>query len=161
MAFPVSYPEINGHRFSFASIELFMAGSPLPIVGFKSINYSEELEPGDVYGTAPQKLGRTRGKQNASCDFEMYRLEWENLKATLGAGGIGYGEQAFNIVVTWSELPSSPIVITDVILGARITKAEFSNSEGTDASTVKLTCNVMRLQTNQTQTIATPIKVGI
>lgn len=158
--YPISYPQINGHRFAFASIELFMNGLPLPALGIKSINYAQSLEPGDVYGSRPQKIGRTRGKQDASCDFEMYRLEWENLKTTLGAAGIGYGEQPFDITVVWSELPFSP-VITDAIIGVRITKAEFSNTEGTDASTVKLTGNVMRLIENGTGMIAAPIGVGI
>jgi hypothetical protein len=123
-----------------------MGGVPLPIMGIKSINYSEDLEPGDVYGTAPHKLGRTRGKHNANCDFEMYRLEWENLKVTLGIAGVGYGEVAFDIFVTYSE-NFSPVV-TDQIVGARITKCEFSNSDGTDTSTVKLTCNVLNILTN-------------
>lgn len=143
----VLYPLINGHRYSFASIEL--TANFLPFVGIKSINYSQELEPGDVYGTGSNKIGRTRGKANASCDFEMYRFEWENLKVTLGRGGIGYGEQPFNITVCYAEAAILGIpqpVITDLIEGVRITKAEFSNQEGSDATTVKLTTNVMRVK---------------
>jgi len=153
--FPLSYPLINGHRFSFASIEAVFNG--IPFVGFKSINYSQELEPGDVFGSRPQKIGRTRGKANASCDFEMYRLEWENLKTTLGIGGVGYGETPFNITVTYAEQSFGGPVITDLIEGVRVTKVEFSNQEGTDPSTVKITCNVMRVKEGQTfQTITAP-----
>jgi len=146
----ISTPLINGHRFSFASIEATVNG--IPLIGFKSINYSQELEPGDVFGTRSNKLGRTRGKQNANCDFEMYRLEWENLKITLGAAGFGYGETPFNITVCYADL-GAPVIV-DLIEGVRITKAEFSNSEGTDATAVKLTTNVMRIRENSSQTIS-------
>lgn len=156
--YQISYPFINGHRYSFASIELVANG--IPFTGFKSINYSQELDAGDVYGSRPQKIGRTRGKQNSSCDAEMYRLEWENLKVTLGFGGVGYGEIPFVITVCFAEAPILGVpqpVITDVIEGARITKSEFSNTEGTDASSVKLTFNVMVIKENGVQSITVPV----
>lgn len=152
----ISYPLVKGHRFSYASIELKINGSPFPILGVKSINYSQELAPGDVWGTAPHKIGRTRGKNDAKADMEMLRLEWDQLRATLGAGGVGYGEMAFDIMVTYSE-KFSPVV-TDKIIGARITNAEFSNSEGTDASMVKLTMNVIRIIEGDVGTIVASLR---
>lgn len=152
------YPLINGHRYSFASIEARFNG--IPIIGFKSLNYSDELQPGDVYGSRPQILGATRGKQKSTCDFEMYRLEFEVLKQTLGLGGIGYGETRFNIVAQFAELPTSP-VMTDTIVGVRIAKVELSNQDGTDPSTVKVTGHVLRIELGD-KPIATPFApIGI
>lgn len=138
----IPYPLVNGHRYSFASIEFIANGVPIP--GAVSINYSDELEPADVYGTDPQKIGRTRGKRQSTCDFEMYKLEWEALKLTLGVVGVGYGETSFNIVVCHSEGMTVPVV-TDFILGARVTKVENANAEGNEATKVKVTCNVMEV----------------
>jgi hypothetical protein len=141
MAFSIAYPLINGHRYAYQSIEVRMNGSPIPTPGLKSINWSEELEAGDVYGTTPHKIGRTRGKHNAMCDFEMYLLEWENFKATLGALGVGYGETPFDYVVSFADLGAPTLTYT--IAGNRVTKTEFSNAEGTEATVVKVTCNTM------------------
>jgi len=137
----ITYPDIIGIRYSFRSIEMNSNG--LVFAGFKSINYSNMLEPQDVWGTAPQKIGRTRGKQNAEASAEVYKEEWENYRLSLG-GGIGYMEIPHNITCSYSEIGQIPI--TDLLVGCRITKAENGHSEGDDALTVKLTFNVMRLE---------------
>lgn len=160
MPFQIDYPLINGHRYSFASVEAQFNG--LPILGIKSINYSPELMPGKVYGSAPQKIGRTRGKEDSSADFEMLRLEFENLKETLGfqANGTGFGESAFDIVVQYAELPNSPVV-TDTLIGNRITKVDLQNADGTDASMAKCTIDPMRILLGN-MSIATPVApIGI
>lgn len=145
-AFPLQYPMINGHRFSFASVEIFLPGNPVPFVGVKSINYNASLDPGKGYGTSSRKLFRTAGKGDSDGDIEMYRLEWENLKAALGIGGVGYGRTSWTGIIQYSE-DFSPVV-TDSIIGTRITKAEYSNSEGTDPTTVKLTLDIMLVNEN-------------
>lgn len=158
MPYQIEYPEINGHRFSFASIEATFNG--LSILGIVSINYSPELTPGKVYGSAPQKIGRTRGKEDSSCDFEMLRLEYENLVESITQSGLAYGEAAFDIIVQYSELPTSP-VLTDTVLGFRIGKPDLQNQDGTDPSTVKVTGDPMRVLINGRQ-IATPLApIGI
>ncbi len=158
MPFNIEYPLVNGHRYSFASVEAQFNG--LPILGIKSINYSPELMPGKVYGSAPQKIGRTRGKEDSSADFEMLRLEFENLKETLGNQGVGFGETAFDIVVQFAEIPNSPVV-TDTLIGFRITKPDLSNADGTDPSMVKVTGDPMRILLGGVP-IATPVApIGI
>jgi hypothetical protein len=139
--FPLPVPNILGHYYSFASIELLV--NNFPFTGVTAINYSRSLEVADVYGTRTQKLGTTRGKQNAEATIEMYRPDWEVLKATLGAGGVGYGETRFTAVVLYAEtlLP----VTRDVLEGCRITKVDYQNADGTDPSKVSLTLNVMRI----------------
>lgn len=154
----VTYPDINGNRYSFASIEAVFNG--LNYSGFKSISYSNMLEPADVYGAAPQKIGRTRGKQNAEASFTMYKEEYENLRTALAAlaGGInGYMEVPFDILVTYFEQGQIPIL--DAIVGARITKDEDSHSgDNSDALVVNVTLNVMRiLRTGASPTLLAPL----
>lgn len=160
MPYQIEYPLINGHRFSWASIEAQFGDAGL-IIGLKSINYSPKLDPGKVYGTAPQKIGRTRGKADETADCEMLRLEFENLKETLGNQGIGYGETAFDIVVQFHE-DGGP-TLTDTIIGCRITAVDLSNADGTDASMAKLTLDPMRIWLGKSEhSISTPVApVGI
>lgn len=153
---PVAIPNILGHYYSFASIEAVVNGQK--IVGFTALDYSSMLEVGDVYGTRPQKLGTTRGKQNAEASCEMFLQDWENLRVTLGAAGIGYGETRFAIVVQYAEV-NTPVK-TDILEGCRVTQVEYTNADGTDAAKVKLTLNVMRVFEGTTSMIAAAIGVA-
>jgi len=145
MPAPIPYPLIQGHRYSFASIEAVFNG--LKILGFTSISYEDSLEPGKVYGSAPQKIGRTRGKADPKCEVEMLKLEWEQFKLTLGVGGVGFGETAFDIVVVYAELPYAPVT-TDTIVGCRITNVKDASQDGTDPSKVTLTIDPMTILHN-------------
>lgn len=153
MAFAIAYPQINGHRYSFASIEATFNG--ISTLGITSINYGDKLNPGKVYGTAPQVIGRTRGKNEPTADFEMLKLEFENLRQTLGPNGDGngYGETPFDITCAYTE---SIGTTTDTVYQARITGADASNTEGTDATKMKVTLDPLRILLNGA-TIATAL----
>jgi hypothetical protein len=147
MPTPISYPLINGHRYSFASIEAIF--NNIPFIGFTAVNYKPSLKAGMVYGSRPQPIGRTRGKAEFTFDFEMYRLEFEIFKASLvsvAGPGNGFGEVSFRTVVQYSEIGQS--VVTDTMVGARIEEADLSNADGTDPSKVKCTCSCMDILLN-------------
>ena len=154
-------PLINGNYYSFGSIEAIVGA--IKTADFTAINYSGGLEPADVYGTRPQKLGTTRGKQNAEGSLEMYLQSWELFRATLSAagfaGGVGYGEVRFPIILTFAEQPLQPVIV-HTLLGCRITKVEYSHAEGTDATKANLTLNVMRLIEGVDGMIAAPLGIG-
>jgi hypothetical protein len=154
---PIPVPQILGHFYSFASIEVLANGNRQ--VGFTAINYSSSLDIGQAYGTKPQKLGRTRGKQNAEGSLEMYLQEWENLRATLGAAGVGYGEVPFDVIVTYAEL-NQPVKM-DTLFACRITKVEYSNADGTDPAKVTATLDIMRLLEGGVGQIAAPLGVAL
>jgi hypothetical protein len=138
MAIPPGNPLINGNRYDFSSIEAKLDGRSY--LGFKSINYSHSLEPGEVFGTDAQKMGRTRGQYKPEASFEMYKEEYALLLAGLGDG---YMERAFMIVVNYEERDLIPRVVTDRIVGFRIKKAENAHSPGNEPLTVKVEGSVM------------------
>lgn len=162
MPYLLKYPDINGHRYSFASIEIDYAG--LKIAGFKSINYSCSLEPGEMRGSSPIVLGRTRGNFSTDASCEMYRLEFDNLKerlAIIGAPFIqGFMEVSFPIIVTYAEVSALNVTV-DVLEGVRIKKCDFSNSQGNDASTVKLDLSLMNVVLNGVRPVSQPFPIGI
>lgn len=147
---PLAVPLINGHYYSFASIECNLLGHVF--ADYTGITYSTSLDVADVHGTRAQKLGTTRGKQNAEATLEMYRLAWENFRNILG--GVGYGEVRFPLVVQYAEIGMP--VITDVVEGARVVKVDHNNADGTDPTKVSLTLNVMRVLEGSTGLIALP-----
>ncbi len=136
---PIGNPLINGNRYDFSSIKAMLGG--LSYLGFKSINYSHSLEPGEVYGTHAQKMGRTRGQYKPEASFEMYKEEYALLLTGLGPG---YMERSFDIVVNYEEWDGlTQRVITDNIIGFRIKKAENAHSSGNEPLTVKVEGSVM------------------
>lgn len=170
MAATILNPIINGHRFSWASIEVVING--LQIAALRSINYTSELTPGVIYGNDPSKRGRTPGKVNHSCVFEILLREWMVLRDSLGQS---YGRRSFNIVVQYAEpkqdttqnvgfsspgtLIAPPIVFTpssnqssfegvatDTIIGCRITNVEHPNTDDTAATVVHITCDVLDIR---------------
>jgi hypothetical protein len=154
----VAYPLINGHRYSFASIEADFNGRK--VLAITEINYKPSLKGTTVYGSTPHPLGRTRGKVENTWSAKMARLEFEVFKSTLGVPGtgMGFGETAFDIVVQYSELLQP--VTTDTILGARIEESDLSNTDGTDPSMVNLTGSCLGILLNGAL-ICIPDKVGL
>lgn len=144
MPFPISYPLVNGHRYSFTSIEFGANG--IVTRGVSSIDYGDGLMPGKMRGTGPNVVGRTRGEYDADAEIEMYRLEWENLKATLGVSGVGFGETAFPIQVQYAE--ANQPVITDTLEGCRVTKVRTGGQEGNDPTKVKISLDLLRVLHN-------------
>lgn len=128
----MEYPLVNGHRYSFSSIEMAFRGKRL--MGFTSINYKQSLTPGEARGNHAQRLGTTRGELKASGDFEMFKEEGEELIHTLGNG---YMELRNPVTVTWAEEGGKTRV--DVLHNCRITDVDDSHSAGTDAAKLKFT----------------------
>lgn len=158
MDFPIPAPFINGHLWSHASIEIRIGVMPV-LVDCQEISYSAPAEVGDVWGTRPQKIGTTRGQSNPQASIRMLTRSWERLRNLLVPGGIGYGEIKFPIVVQYGEIGTP--VKTDILEGCRITDVQYTSSVGTDANSVTLPLNVMRLFEGVTGTMYLPIGIAL
>ena len=142
-------PQVNGNRYSFASIDFQLLGKRY--FGVKAINYSDGLDPGEVRGTAPQLIGRTKGKYSAEGSIEIYEAEFADFAAALLAAGpnlgftnsVGIMEIPFEVSVSYAE-ENSP-TITDTLVACRVKKIDKSRSEGTDPTTVKLDLHIMSI----------------
>ena len=136
---------INGKIYDFSSIEL-VAG-PQTFSNLQEVSYSDSLEPGILRGTSAKKKGRTRGEYDAEGSITIYKGDLSQLLATLAAlGKGGYMEAEFDINATFSEGLDN--VMTDSLVGCRITDIEDSHSQGSDALTVALTLDVMEISRN-------------
>ncbi len=140
--FPLLTPIINGHIWSFASIEVRVGIMPT-IIDLQEINYTSTAEVGDVFGAHHAKIGTTRGQWNPTASMRMLSRSWERLRNILGPEGLGYGERRVPYIVQYGE-PGSPTV-TDVIDGARVVNVERGHRQGVDALSVTITLNVMKI----------------
>lgn len=134
---PPTYPNVNDRAYSYSSIELDINGDFY--YATKSINYSDNMEPGELRGQAQHALGRTAGDYKVdSVSIEMSREEWDILLQKLGDG---FMLKSFNITVQYAE--DNAATITDEIIGCRIKKPAYDNSQGPDPSMVKLDLHAM------------------
>ncbi len=143
----ISYPLLNGVRYDHSSLDIRINNRA--IFGIKSIDYSDNLEPGEVYGTGAQIVGRTRGQYKASGSFELYRAEYDEMVANLRQSfpNIGLYEINFDVVVNYK--PEGGIaMITDAIKGCRIKSAAHNSSQGSEALAVKCELHVMYIIKN-------------
>jgi hypothetical protein len=132
------YPLINSNRVSWSSVEIQVGN--LRYLGSKSVNWSDELKPGDVMGTHAHRIGRTQGEQKLSAGLEMYFEEANVFIAALAAQGLvlgcGWKEVEFDVLISFR--PRSILPITNVVLqNCRVTKDDNSHSQSIEALTTK------------------------
>jgi len=147
---PINYPDINGIRYDFSSIEFGVSPIFAPIVGIQAINYEDTLDPGEIRGTSPQVIGRTRGKYDAKADIVCYVAERELIFAAVAALAttslIGYREQPFDITVSYSDYLQPNIV--DNIVGNRIKKPSSAHKTGQEGLMTKIELHTMYILWN-------------
>ena len=154
----ITSPIINGHRYSWASIEIVVNG--FVYVGITRISYGSSMEPGSIYGSDSVRIGRTPGQSKHRCSFDMYRREWTAFLKTIGQS---FGRKAFDIRVQYAEGKGNPTlsaigavetnrfeedplqsyegVTTDAINGCRIIDYETGGQDGPEAIVVHVTCD--------------------
>lgn len=138
---------INGHRYSFASIEL-TARNRL-FLGITRISYGSSLRPGIIRATDSEKIGRTPGDADHRCEIEMLQREFQQLLETLGPG---FGLVPFDIQVAFAETLTIDVgsdarfqgaapegVTTHMIRECRITDVDLQSQDGSEANKVRVT----------------------
>ncbi len=126
----LAYPQINGNRYSFSSIEMDLLG--LTFKGFTAISYTQALEPGEIRGNSPQLLGLTMGELKVSGNIDLFEEEDALLIQTMGDGFL---TQTFPITVTFADIQAD--TRSDVIVGARFKGGARSFQKGTDGLVIK------------------------
>ena len=129
-------PLINGRRFSYASIEVFMKvglTSQEIFVDIDDISYSESLVIGWKQGTARVPVGSTSGVwESQECSVQMGKSTLNRLISTIGPGYLG-----INMLFNASFADIGELICWDTIIG-RITGIEDGHAAGPDALVSRL-----------------------
>ena len=139
MSTPVlQYPQVNGQKYSFCSLEFKLAGGFSIAGGVKSINYKDNHEMGKVWGNSPTLMGTTRGRNESTGDIELYADAMEELLDYISYAGVrGYSETRFTFTVGYGEAYTG-LITSDVLPNVRFHSMETSGTEGVEAVTKKL-----------------------
>lgn len=135
------YFSVNGKRFYFGSTEINFGipGFSMPSLGLQSLDYSEELVPGELRGTSPVVLADTTGKYSTEWKIKLPKAEAGFLVqqiAELAAAnpdpftGIiqGYGQWKWTVSVNYFDIGQA--LQTDVGYQCRIKKISDSGKAG-------------------------------
>jgi hypothetical protein len=133
------FSAINGVYFAQQDIGFKING--LQFVGFKSLNYKDNVSKALVRGAQQKPLGITRGRYEASGDFELFLPQASTLINMLVPLGVAFGGWR-NVPLSFSVsygpvLGAFPSFVNDIITGIYISELEGSNSEGDDGLTRK------------------------
>jgi hypothetical protein len=147
IAIPLPAPFVNGNRYDYSSVEIQIDG--LPILGqeITAISYKHTLKPDGVYGTSPEKLGRTRGRYEAEGTLEINKEAYATLIMALSMDPqFGYMEKSFGATVSYQDV-NGPL-ITDDLTGCRLTEDEDSHKSGPEGLTVRCSLDILRITRN-------------
>jgi len=136
------YPLINGTKHDWSSIEVDLGDAGI-FTGISELTYSDTLEPGIVRGASPQKLARTRGEYNAEGSMNLWLQDAREFMDSLGPG---FKEVVFNITAMYSAVGSE--VVTDRLIGCRITSTESGGSQGPDPIGTTFGLDIIRIEWN-------------
>lgn len=158
----IRYPDINGVRTSFCSIQFGIES--IPIVGIKEINYEESQDVKPIYGTSRKPVGRPAGTVAYTGSIVVYQKEFYQviLPKLLSLGvtqGITTGAWALvsaPIVIAYSEEQSPEDTVSDTLSGVRLMAPKASHSEGPDALTMSLTMSIMDILWNGASSMGSP-----
>lgn len=159
---PIQYPLVNGLRHSFASVEIKVANQ---LFYATAVNYSRKRNRTLVRVNHPDPIGKTIGSNEYSADIEMLLAEYNALQAALinraqQAGlGNGYGDVAFQVVVTYST--NGLDTVTDTIQGCTLDSTEASNAEGVDATKRKFELNPLKILFNGIDDLSVPLAAPV
>lgn len=127
---------LNGVFHDHTSLQIFIDTEET--VDIPELNYSDNLDPGEMMGTRSQVLGFTRGPYKAEGDVTFSRRRHTYL---VNKWGDGFMEKDFEIVVCYRNDDLKGL-ITDTIAGCRFKKNAIGSSEGNDPLKVKIDLRV-------------------
>ena len=138
-------PLINGHKYGWASIELGLVDGSAARE-FSEITYDTDGKPGDVRGAGMRVLGTTRGEAGHEGSITLTKAESQRIINKLGGPQKkGFMLKKFPITVSYSE-DGEGGVITDTLLGCRITKVGNAPKQGPEGVRVKFDLHIMRIK---------------
>lgn len=145
---PLSYPDINGVRTSFVSVQWGL--ETIPVVGLKEINYEETQDIPEIMGTSGEAIGRPRGTVKRTGSIVAYQKEWAHqiLPKISMAGAKGFSVTAWPVVIAYAEAESPDDTVVDTLVGVRHHSPKNTHSEGPDALVVTISLSIMRIKWN-------------
>lgn len=141
LSVPLQYPSTSGPRTSFQHAELKIAG--IPFVGFKKFDYSRTRSREMIYGANADPIGKSLGQNEYKASCEVYVPEWNNFLDALALAGVGYGDQFFDVTITYNA--SGFAVFTDTLKGCSIDSTDAPNGQGTAALTRTFELNPLKI----------------
>jgi len=126
-------PLINGKSYEFADITCVVLG--VPIVGITAIEYSEDANITNVYGTGRHPISRGLGQITPTAKITMLMEEVNNIVSVAPNGRL-YDIPEFDIIVTYTDVNLVPVV--HVINNVRFKNNKVTTATGDTSIPVEL-----------------------
>jgi len=120
----MSVPLINGKAYDYVGITAIVLGVPLPSIS--QINYTEEQEKTNNFGTGNRPVSRGKAAIEASASFEISMNDVEALRDVAPDGSLLL-IPAFDIIIVYGN-PQKPV--THVLKNCEFTNDGVETSQG-------------------------------
>lgn len=142
MAFPV----FNGNAPSWADLRMTIEhdGATFETPMFSALDWSDKVEPTDVYGQGATKLGTTKGRYSAEGKVTFYLTAAAAVYTSLAAVNSSITEVRFDLIGSWKARADDDPTRVE-LQGCRLVDRNGSNSNSGDAATVEHTLNVTKI----------------
>jgi hypothetical protein len=154
-----AYYTVNGARFQHASLEINFGipGFGYPTLGLQSIDYDDQLEPGELRGTSAAILASTTGKYSVSAKLKLPKAEAGFLVQQIAAAALanpdpltgliaGYGQYAWTATLNYYDIGQA--FQTDVLYGCKIKKLADASKVGNEPLMVDVDLFLLALSRN-------------
>jgi hypothetical protein len=126
-------PLINGKSYEHADITMIVMG--VPIVGLTAIEYGEDAEIQNVYGTGRLPVSRTHGVITPNAKVTVLMEDVMNIVAAAPNGRI-YDIPEFDVIVSFTDTSLIPVV--HKIKNCRFKNNKITSKQGSDAISVDI-----------------------
>lgn len=144
---------INGQMYDWSSVELGIAGAPVP--SFTAIEYEDSQDVKKVYGKGRKAVGFSKGNYDASGKVTLHREAYDLLELAVPALALALGAIG---VTSLYDLPPVPLLVSygnrdkplikDMLKGVKFTKRKTGMSQNDDAATVELEMDITEIAWN-------------
>ena len=113
-------PILNGRRHDWASMQMVLPSLGQYPVTLQSVTYPKHSVPKeDVHGTGIAPIGHTIGQYSVEgLEVEFLASEWDEIRATLGAGYLG---RTLNLPITFVYVDTDLTARSDEFVSCNIT----------------------------------------
>ncbi len=134
--------EFNSNEYSWKNVEVIVFGRPLVRILEVKYKFTQELKPIYGRGTKPQSI--QPGNESFTGSYKIGQSELESLNKKATENGFDhFGQVEHSISICYAK---NGVVVTDVIVGARISDFEKAMKQGDPDMEIDLPFQALKIE---------------
>ena len=141
---------INNREYGYEDIQVVRSGSPLPLEGFRGIEYTKTREHINIHGRGSEVVATAPGKKDYAATLTILQSELEAWQRSMPSGK-DITDDSFNLTVAYAPEVNGVLgqITVDQLLNCRVSEVKKGMSvDGDGYMVVELPLVVQRIKYN-------------